>query len=159
MGKIHILKNKIFEFRNEQENDFLVIENLKRAIFGPARFTKAAHFLRLQGNLNLKKSFVCTFEKKIIGSVRVTEIFLEKKFYYFLGPVFVLKDYQGLKIGSKLIHLTIEAMRQKQHFFIETVFLIGDYEYYNRFGFQKMKEIPKLPLPVNFERCLELSLG
>jgi len=150
-------------FRSEEFDDEEAIEKLNDEAFGPARYTKAAHYLRRQGagehtsghDANL--SIVAELNSKVIGSVRMTPLKLGVKKVLLLGPIVVDGNFRKLAIGSQLMKLAIENAKQTE---FTGIILVGDAAYYQRFGFKK---IPKghvtLPLPHNPERLLAHDLG
>ncbi|CAL9914869.1 putative acetyltransferase [Candidatus Liberibacter solanacearum] len=120
--------------------------------FGPGRFVRAAMLLREQGTHDLSLSFLCADGEKIVGSVRMVPISIEKIKGYMLGPIVVHLLYRNKGIGKKLIQMAIKGARTKGS---EVVVLVGDADYYTKIGFQKVPFKSLLfPVPVNPQRVM-----
>ena len=62
-----------------------------------------------------------------------------------LGPLGVLPDYQRLGIGTSLIKHALKVMKNRS---VKQVFVLGDPDYYHRFGFAPEYKIqPPYSLP------------
>ena len=71
----------------------------------------------------------------ILGNVIVSKVTLEPNIGLFCGgiaPLSVLPDHQSTGIGSMLMK---EAIRESERIGIDALFLLGDPNYYKRFGF------------------------
>lgn len=97
--------------------------------------------LRLQGALSL--SLVAEIDDEIVGHIAFSPIEIAGKTleWFGLGPVSVAPNMQGQGIGGKLIK---EGMKQLKTLGAKGVVLLGEPEYYQRFGF---KAYPKLSYP------------
>lgn len=149
--------------RPEKFDDEAAIEKLNAEAFGPARYTKAAHYLRRQGadkhgsghDSNL--SVVAELNSQIIGSVRMTPLKIGVRKVLLLGPIVVDGNFRKLAIGSQLMNQAIENAKKTE---FRVIILVGDANYYHRFGFKKIPEGRViLPLPYNPERLLAHDLG
>lgn len=115
------------------------IEQLSADAFGPGRFARAAFRLREGVAPDPQLSFVAFHEdafgnEKLAGSVRLTRILIGGKQALVLGPLVVLPEFKSLGIGRELMHRALHEARLAGH---ELVILVGDYPYYNRFGFER----------------------
>lgn len=91
----------------------------------------------------LSLALICEDEKGIIGHIAFSPVSIndEKSNWYGLGPVSVIPERQGEGIGSALIHSGLSQLKAQG---IEGVVLLGESQYYARFGF---KSQPSLILP------------
>lgn len=143
------------EIDDQKYNDAL--EALYARAFGPARFTKAAHFLR-QGNVcafNLSRvAFLESDEgKHLVGACRIWPIYDENNHKaWFLGPIAVESDNRHLRIGKKMVDECIEAIEKIEDL---PIVLVGDFSYFGQFGFEEMpRNSIILPLPAAHGRIL-----
>lgn len=137
---------------DDAQNDVEIAKLYARA-FGPARFVKAAHFLRVGNVCDYELSSVCKFGDKIIGACRMWHIKdSHGNSAVFLGPIAVEKQYRDLNVGHELVDICLAACKKSG---IKIVLLVGDYDYFSRFGFEK---VPfgqvAMPLPVMDNRIL-----
>ena len=139
------------------------IEALVADVFGPGRFVKAASALREQADPAFDMSFVAldpAQEGKLIGSVRLTKIMIGKSKSLLLGPIVVDQPFKGLGIGRALMVKSMDAAekaakKRGAQYGRKTILLIGDYGYYSRFGFQRVKPGSiELPRPADPARIL-----
>lgn len=147
-----------FKFNTKKKQDFEQINNLHAKIFGPTRFTKAAHLLRERSHAELDLSFTIYDNDKLIGSSTITPIKLGQSKAFLLGPVAIDSDYRALGLGSQLINMTINKIKETQPK-KELIMLIGDIGYYKKFGFAQLNSRNlTLPAPVDPARILILEL-
>ncbi|EIA19931.1 acetyltransferase [Listeria fleischmannii subsp. coloradonensis] len=97
---------------------------------------------------------------EIIGHALFSEIFLENeeetRILLALAPLAVVKDWQGMKIGSALMEEGIRLARQKGY---PGIIVLGHASYYPKFGFQEAKNYGILPpFAVPSENFLALEL-
>lgn len=132
------------------------IEQLNAEAFGPARYTRAAYFIRQGGPHDLSLSFVALAQEHLIGSVRMTPVAIGPARGLLLGPIVVCPAYKNAGVGSKLMKMALDAAETDGH---QLVILVGDEPYYQRFGF---KQAPGhkilMPAPVNPQRLLAYEI-
>lgn len=145
-------------YTHERAAHETAIEKLNAAAFGPARYTRAAYFVRADGPHDLSLSFVALVQESIIGSVRMTPIVIGTAARaLLLGPIVVHSDYKGTGVGSKLMNMALEAARKAGQ---QLVILVGDEPYYKRFGFRRVcPGIIRMPAPLNPDRLLACELA
>ncbi len=133
--------------------DIAEISKLHARVFGPGRFARSAYRVR-EGKGHLSRfCLVACLGKKIIASIRTTEIAIGgKSGAVLLGPVAVDGEHRSLGLGSKLIAAAFDAARAGG---ARLIVLVGDQPYYGRFGFTPapMGQII-FPGPVNPQRIL-----
>jgi predicted N-acetyltransferase YhbS len=135
--------------RQETPRDIVAREALLDQAFGEGRCAKTAQRLR-EGRLPARGlSFVATDKRRVVGTVRLWEIIAgPNRPALLLGPIAVACDLQGRGIGSELMHHSLRAADRLGH---ESVLLVGDAPYYERFGFSAEKT-GALWLPGPYER-------
>ena len=129
--------------RLENENDYLEVENLVRNsfwnIYRPGAWEHyIVHNLRNDPSFVKELAYVIEKDKKIIGHINYsygTINYDEKKSEkgLILGPISIDEIYQNQGYGSKLISYTLNIIEDKS---IPFVFVVGDENYYKRFGFE-----------------------
>ena len=125
--------------RLECEKDYFEVENLVRNSFWNI-YRPGAYEHLIVHNLRKDKSFIKelahVIEKdgRIIGHINYSKGLLDyENEAIILGPVCIDKNYQNKGYGSKLIGFTLKLI-EKQN--IPYVFVVGDENYYRRFGFE-----------------------
>ena len=129
--------------RLEEEKDYFKVENLVRNSFWNIyRPGALEHFIvhNLRNHESFIKDLAYVIEKddKIIGHINysighiITENG-ENVDAVVLGPIAIDEEFQNMGYGSQLINFTLEIIKDKD---IPFVFVIGDENYYHRFGFE-----------------------
>jgi predicted N-acetyltransferase YhbS len=136
------------------------VEALYDEVFGPGRFAKTAERLR-EGNTKIADaSLVAVDAAGVTGVVRVWPVTVgEKGRAAFLGPIAVAERRRGNGVAFKLMERAIGVCREQGY---AAVILVGDQDYYERFGFKQSGAGRfQLPGPVDQNRVLirDLSAG
>ena len=128
--------------RLEREDDYVKVENLVRNSFWNVyRPGALEHFIvhKLREDESFIKDLAYIIEKDslIIGHINYSRGSLNSENgknidAIVLGPICVDENYQNQGFGSKLIRYTLKLIEDKG---IPYVFVIGDENYYSRFGF------------------------
>ena len=127
--------------RLESEEDYSEVENLVRDsfwnVYRPGAFEHyIVHNLRDDDSFIPDLAYVIENDGKIIGHINYSTGLIdygsEKMDAVVLGPVSIHKDYQNQGLGSKLIEYTLNLAKDDG---IPFIFVIGDENYYHRFGF------------------------
>ena len=128
------------------------VEALYDDVFGPGRFAKTAERLR-EGNTKIADaSLVAVDSEGVTGVVRVWPVTVgEKGRAAFLGPIAVAERRRGNGVAFKLMERAIGVCREQGY---AAVILVGDFEYYERFGFKPSDARFQLPGPVDQKRVL-----
>ncbi len=149
--------NEISIIQDGPQND-AQIEAMMKIAFGPGRFTKAAHFLRLDNKPDYALSKVAFIGGELIGACRIWPIvFQNGEICHFLGPIVISPMAQNKGIGTLLVDACLKAIEQSP---IKSVLLIGDIEFFGKFGFKAVeKNSITLPLPAINNRILGLNLS
>lgn len=139
------------------------VEALYDEVFGPGRFAKTAERLR-EGNTKIADaSLVAIDSEGLTGVVRVWPVKVGGIAgegggrAAFLGPIAVAERRRGNGVAFKLMERAIGVCREQGY---AAVILVGDHEYYERFGFQPAGDgrFP-LPGPVDQKRVLIRDLS
>nr|WP_321482253.1 N-acetyltransferase [uncultured Cohaesibacter sp.] len=130
------------------------IEQLHRDAFGPGRFARTAFRVREAVEPEPSLSFVATSHGHLAGSVRLSPIQIGACRALLLGPLAVNPDFKNKGAGKLLMERAIHDAKELDYC---AILLVGDYDYYARFGFERvpMGEIV-MPGPVDPLRLLLL---
>ena len=139
----------MIQIRHERFADFDAREALLDAAFGESRYRKSSERLREDRLPAEGLSFVASQGRRVIGTARLWDIACGNgQNALLLGPVAVAEDCRNLGIGGALVRRAIQAARRLGH---GAIVLVGDPEYYSRFGFSGEKT-GALWMPGPFER-------
>jgi putative acetyltransferase len=134
------------EIRNETAADVAAIEAVTTAAFLNAPHTSHTEqfivaALRKDGQLTV--SLVAHVDGTVIGHVAISPVSISDGTtgWHGLGPISVAPEYQRRGIGSRLMR---EALRVLREYGASGCVVLGEPEYYGRFGF---RADPKLNLP------------
>ncbi|MBL9033767.1 MAG: N-acetyltransferase [Rhodospirillaceae bacterium] len=113
------------------------VERLYDDVFGPARFHKASYQFR-DGVAPVKELSWIALEgdrpERVVGAIKYWPILVGETGHpaLLLGPLAIAADKAGKGIGRALMFKTLELAAQLGH---DLVLLVGDVDYYKRFGF------------------------
>ncbi|WP_099864481.1 GNAT family N-acetyltransferase [Pararhizobium haloflavum] len=139
-------------YLNEDAAHDAAIRLINEEAFGPGRFVRAAERLREQGPHCRELSFVAMAERKVVGSVRLTPVWIGAIAGHLLGPLAVRPDYKNLGIGRELVRISLEAACRNGS---GGVLLVGDPPYYQPLGFKPVPAgVIAFPGPVDLRRVL-----
>ena len=140
--------------RLEEQKDHLKVENLVRDAFWNVYRPGAlehyiVHNLRDDSSFIKELAYVIEKDDEIIGHINYSKgnmnLYKENRYgvdikvndrkgeAIILGPIAINPEYQNQGYGSKLIKHTLKLAREKN---IPFVFVVGDENYYSRFGFE-----------------------
>lgn len=138
---VKIDRENTINIRLEDKKDYLEVENLVRDsfwnVYRPGAFEHyIVHNLRDDDAFIPSLAYVIESDNKIIGHINYSMGLIDygsKEIdAVVLGPIAIHKDYQNQGLGSRLIEYTLDIARDTFPF----VFVIGDENYYHRFGFE-----------------------
>lgn len=149
----------MIEIASETPADVAAIHAVTIAAFLNAQHTSHTEqfivdALRKSGQLTV--SLVAKVDGAVVGHVAISPVSISDGAtgWYGLGPISVVPEYQRRGIGSRLMY---EVLRLLQERGASGCVLLGEPEYYNRFGFAAD---PNLMLPgVQLEHFQALSFG
>lgn len=127
--------------RSVDINDYKDVEILAREAFWNIYRPGCVEHLVVNNIHKDKKSIeelelVAVYNQKIIGHIVYTKGYLkdsDNETFITFGPISVMPEFQGKGIGSKLISLSLHKAAKLGY---SAVFIIGDHNYYSRFGFE-----------------------
>ena len=153
------------EIRPERPGDEAAIANVIEAAFALAEHrdgTEAQIVSRLRADGALTLSLVAVDDGTIVGHVAFSPVTIDGADlnWFGLGPVAVQPDQQGKGLGSSLISEGLDRLREIG---ASGCVLVGEPEYYGRFGFRADERLlyPGLP-PAYFQAlsfCDDLPAG
>nr|WP_321443779.1 N-acetyltransferase [uncultured Cohaesibacter sp.] len=119
------------------------IEQLHRDAFGPGRFARTAFRVREAVDPEPSLSYVALCHGHMAGSVRLSPITIGKCRALLLGPLAVHPNFKKKGAGAMLMEKTIAEAKALDYC---AILLVGDYDYYSRFGFERVP-LGKIVLP------------
>ena len=135
--------------RHERLADIGAREALLDQAFGETRTRKSSERLREDRLPAEGLSFIAAEGKRVIGTARLWDIGLGNgQPALLLGPVAVAQDCRSRGLGGAMVRRAIQTARKLG---FSAIVLVGDPEYYNRFGFSGEKT-GALWMPGPFER-------
>jgi len=110
------------------------VERLYDEVFGPARFHKASYLFREGVDPIRELSWIALEGDRVVGAIRYWPILVGESGHsaLLLGPLAIAQDRAGKGIGRALMFKTLDLAAQLGH---DLVLLVGDVDYYKRFGF------------------------
>ena len=119
--------------RETRKSDLEEVFNLIHTAFGNKAESDLVKQLISDGDVLI--NLVLESSETIVGNIVVSKITMEPDVGLFCGgvaPVSVLPDQQSSGVGSKLM---TAAINESKKMGIDALFLLGDPNYYKRFGF------------------------
>ena len=147
----------MIHFDTEKSIEVAAREALLDRVMGRARLLKASERLR-RGRLPAEGlSLVARDGAKLVGTVRLWNVAAGGRPALLLGPLAVDPAAQGDGVGANLMRLAIARAGALGH---AGIVLVGDPEYYERFGFTADRTAGLImPAPVERRRFLGLDLA
>lgn len=130
--------NQNINIRAESHHDIDAIEAITIEAFkNHPHSSQTEHEIvaKLRNDDALSVSLVAEVNDTIVGHIAFSKVKINGKFidWYGLAPVCVKPEYQNLRIGSQLIRTGLNAIRELN---AKGCVLLGEPEYYGRFGFK-----------------------
>ncbi len=128
--------------RPENEADFPVIYDLVETAFKTAKVSNSdeqnfVNRLRASEHYIPELALVAEDKEKLIGHVMLTRMQIETErgpySLLLLGPLAVVLECRGQKVGARLVDEVCSRARKMGH---TAIVLVGDPDYYQRFGFR-----------------------
>ncbi|WP_394168020.1 GNAT family N-acetyltransferase [Photobacterium piscicola] len=145
--------------RKEQPSDVQSIHDLTVSAFFDAPHTDHTEqfivkALRESGKLTV--SLIAEEEGNIVGHVALSPVTISDGTdgWYGLGPISVLPNNQGNGIGSKLMDAVIQELSNME---AKGCVLLGDPNYYQRFGFIARDGVVLLGVPPEYFQALNFQ--
>lgn len=165
LGKIAVVSLVV---RPEHRGDEAAIFAVTRDAFASAEHCSGTEqfivsALRKRGALTV--SLVAVAEEVVVGHAAVSPVTIDSRSvpadsdmtpsitgWYGLGPVSVLPDHQGKGVGTALVKRALEAIVREQGCVV-----LGDPDYYGRFGFRSDPRLVLPEVPSEFFQVLQLT--
>ncbi len=144
--------------RKEEHNDFQAIHDVTTAAFlqAPhAEHTEQFIVKALRDSQALSISLVAEVREQIVGHVAVSPVTISDgaNGWYGLGPISVAPSRQGKGIGSELMNVALEELKNIK---AKGCVLLGDPNYYHRFGFKPLDNLVLPGVPLEYFQALIL---
>ena len=147
------------EIRNETSADLSAIEAVTISAFLNAPHTSHTEqfivdALRKAGLLTI--SLVADAAGTVIGHVAVSPVSISDgaSGWFGLGPISVVPEHQRRGVGSRLIHESLRILRERG---AAGCVLLGEPEYYGRFGFQADPNLILPDVPPEYFQAISLD--
>ncbi len=143
--------------RKENQSDAEAITDITKRAFEnhPASKNTEQFIINALRNANaLTISLVAEIDGKLVAHIAFSPVTFSdgSKNWYGLGPVSVLPDYQKKAIGTKLVNQGLNLLKDLG---AQGCVLVGDPDFYERFGFKSPDKIKNEGVPQ--ENFLALS--
>ena len=140
---------------SNEDNDKIV--KLLYKSFGPGRFARSVYRLREKNDRDTEFSYIYELNNQILSSISYYKTFLNNDINgLLLGPLAVDPEHRGKGYGVELVKYTIALIKKTMAY--DFILVIGDYHYYEKFGFKKINNTFSFYGPVNSEKVLILPL-
>ena len=138
--------------RAEESGDIDAIRAVTKAAFcnHPYSSQTEHHIVdSLRKNLALTLSLVAIHKDRLLGHIAISPVSISDHStgWYALGPVSVSPDVQRQGIGSALIFAALARMKEQRAL---GCVLLGDPDYYHKFGFRCYEEVTSPGLPAEY---------
>ena len=138
--------------RAEEKGDLETVEDIIRSAFKDHPFSNHREHLlvaELRRNNALSVSLVAEVNGKTVGHIAFSPVKIDGRFvsWYGLAPLSVVPEYQGIGIGTKLIINGLECIKNSA---AKGCVLLGEPEYYARFGFKKNFDLTLPDVPADY---------
>lgn len=143
------------QIKNEEANDAERITLIQFAAFdghpihAGAEATEHLIVERLRAEGALSLSLIAEENGEAVGHIAMSAATVGKhtKGWFLLGPVGVIPSRQGSGIGSALIREALKCMKENG---AEGIVLVGDPDYYHRFGFTSFPDLSYAGVPEQY---------
>lgn len=140
---------------SNEDNDKII--KLLYKSFGPGRFARSVYRLREKNDRDTEFSYIYELNNQILSSISYYKTFLNNDINgLLLGPLAVDPEHRGKGYGVELVKYTIALIKKTKAY--DFILVIGDYHYYEKFGFKKINNTFSFYGPVNSEKVLILPL-
>jgi putative acetyltransferase len=151
--------NQNIDIRPECNDDINSIERvITEAFKNHPHSNQTEHEIvaKLRNDNALSVSLVAEVNNVIIGHIAFSKVNISGEFieWYGLAPVSVEPEYQNQGVGSQLILSGLKAIRELNG---KGCVLLGEPEYYNRFGFKAFSGLVFKGVPPEYFQSLLLS--
>ena len=151
--------NKHIKIRKETEADIPFIRSVTEAAFKTAEHSShTEHWIidALRRNDQLTISLIAELDNKIVGHVAISPVTIAsgEKDWYGLAPISVLPEYQGQGVGALLMQKALADIKGTG---AGGCVVLGDPNYYGKFGFKARSEIFYVGVPPQYFQVLSFK--
>jgi putative acetyltransferase len=144
-----VVKKLNMLIRSETELDIDEISNVTKAAFKDHPIShQTEHFIinALRAGNVLTISLVAEIDGRIVGHIAFSPVSISdgSRNWYGLGPVSVSPEYQRQGVGKALIYEGLKLLKARG---AGGCILVGDPDYYERFGFKSFPELTHEGVP------------
>ena len=145
--------------RPETTEDISRINEIIQSAFKTHPYSNQKEHLLLADlriNHALSLSLVAELDNIVVGHIAFSKVTIDDKdlHWYGLAPVSVDPDYQNQGIGSALIKAGLEKLKNVN---ANGCVLLGEPEYYNRFGFKQDVDLTLADVPAEYFLALAFT--
>lgn len=144
----------MFEVAQETPQDWWEVEELYDLCFAPGREALSSYRLRDGVERAADLCLVARDGGAVQGAIRFWPVLAGEADALLLGPVAVHPVAQGEGLGGRLVLEGIDRARDRGWL---RVIMVGDLDYYGRFGFFRLADV-EMPPPTDPERVLGAAL-
>jgi putative acetyltransferase len=145
--------------RDEQDSDVIAISEVTRAAFADHPYShQTEHFIvdALRAADALVVSLVAEVDGKVVGHIAFSAATISSgdEAWYALGPISVLPEHQRQGIGKALIE---QGLARLKALAARGCVLVGDPQYYQRFGFRNIPDLVYQGIPQEYVLALPFA--
>ena len=145
--------------RDEQDSDVIAISEVTRAAFADHPYShQTEHFIvdALRAADALVISLVAEVDGKVVGHIAFSAATISSgdEAWYALGPISVLPEHQRQGIGKALIEKGLARLKALA---ARGCVLVGDPQYYQRFGFRNIPDLVYQGIPQEYVLALPFA--
>ena len=145
--------------RNEQNTDIQAIFDLTQSAFSQVEYSShTEQFIvnALRENNQLTLSLIAEINNQVVGHIAFSLVSISDGAtdWYGLGPISVLPEYQANGIGSQLIK---EGLNKIKALNAKGCVLLGDPNYYGKFGFKADARLILEDVPADYFQILAFT--
>ncbi|WP_445359979.1 GNAT family N-acetyltransferase [Microbulbifer sp. EKSA005] len=147
------------QIRKESKRDIEPIHRVTTLAFRDAPYTDHSEqfivkALRQADALFISK--VAEVDEEIIGHIAISPVVISdgSANWFGLGPISVLPEYQGRRVGSKLVRSALVDLKEQG---AAGCVVLGEPAYYGRFGFKVVKGLVLPDVPVEYFQALSFD--
>lgn len=145
--------------RQEGNSDISSIRYVTEVAFKNAEHSShTEHWIvdALRRNNQLSISLVAELDGNIVGHVAISPVSMSTGAdeWYGLGPISILPEHQGKGIGSKLVREALSELKARH---AQGCVVLGDPNYYGRFGFKVQEGLFYPGVPPEYFQALSFQ--
>ena len=125
------------DIRKKIQSDNGTIENLLNKTFGLGRYARSVYRLRENKPYIDDYSYVYSLNGKILASISFCETLMNNSYTgLLLGPLAVEPNQVGKGYGKELVKYSLDKITINSQIYF--IIVVGEYDYYKEFGFNKL---------------------